>query len=142
MQDGIRPCRLDFFKKLIKCAARLLDCIHFHGCIFGIVNDPQKECSKLFSATCNNQKFAVYVHMQINSPSSFNEDVLVPGCNLQILIPFVKSVSYQVTDTGLTVGTKNNRIKWVREFAKRISNSSKDLTMKILRNSVNRCKTV
>ena len=25
VQDGIRPCRLEFFKKLIKCAARLLD---------------------------------------------------------------------------------------------------------------------
>ena len=63
-------------------------------------------------------------------------------CKFWWALFFVKSVSYQVTDTGLTVGTKNNRIKWVREFAKRISNSSKDLTMKILRNSVNRCKTV
>ena len=25
VQDGIRVCRLDFFKKLINCAARLLD---------------------------------------------------------------------------------------------------------------------
>ena len=25
VQDGIRMCRLDFFKKLISCAARLLD---------------------------------------------------------------------------------------------------------------------
>ena len=25
VQDGIRVCRLDFFKKLISCAARLLD---------------------------------------------------------------------------------------------------------------------
>ena len=33
MQDGIRPCRLDFFKKIIKCAARLLDrleYVHIH----------------------------------------------------------------------------------------------------------------
>lgn len=29
VQDGIRVCRLDFFKKLISCAARLLDRLEY-----------------------------------------------------------------------------------------------------------------
>ena len=33
VQDGIRPCRLEFFKKLIKCAACLLDRLEYTHCV-------------------------------------------------------------------------------------------------------------
>ena len=37
VQDGIRVCRLDFFKKLISCAARLLDRLEYLGSITNYV---------------------------------------------------------------------------------------------------------